>query len=194
MDIPRVGILVGPRGRGSNMAAIARSGFADVSVVIAPSESAPAVQIAHDLGLAVSIVPPGDEYGSRLVEALGKVDFVCLAGYMRLLPAEVLRTFDGRVLNIHPSLLPKFGGQGMYGSRVHEAVIAAGESESGCTVHYVNDKYDEGSPLLQLRCPVMPEDTAEALAARVLALEHQAYPWAIELAAAIIHRRSESSP
>jgi phosphoribosylglycinamide formyltransferase-1 len=82
----------------------------------------------------------------------------------------------------------------MYGSKVHEAVLDAGESESGCTVHYVNERYDEGSPLLQLRCPVLPEDTPDTLAARVLALEHQAYPWAIELAAAIIHRRSESSP
>ena len=194
MDIPKVGILVGPRGRGSNMAAIARSGLAEVAVVISPTETAPAVQVARDLGLTVTVVPTGDEYGSRLVTALGELDFVCLAGYMRLLPVEVLRRFDGRVLNIHPSLLPKYGGKGMYGSRVHEAVLAAGDAVSGCTVHYVNEKYDEGSPLLQLQCPVLPGDTPDTLAARVLALEHQAYPWAIEQAAALANRPSVSSP
>jgi phosphoribosylglycinamide formyltransferase-1 len=194
MDIPKVGILVGPRGRGSNMAAISRSGLAEVAVVISPTETAPAVQVARDLGLTVTVVPTGDEYGSRLVTALGDLDFVCLAGYMRLLPVEVLRRFDGRVLNIHPSLLPKYGGKGMYGSRVHEAVLAAGDAVSGCTVHYVNEKYDEGSPLLQLQCPVLPGDTPETLAARVLALEHQAYPWAIEQAAALANRPSVSSP
>jgi phosphoribosylglycinamide formyltransferase-1 len=194
MDIPKVGILVGPRGRGSNMAAISRSGLAEVAVVISPTETAPAVQVARDLGLTVTVVPTGDEYGSRLVTALGDLDFVCLAGYMRLLPVEVLRRFDGRVLNIHPSLLPKYGGKGMYGSRVHEAVLAAGDAVSGCTVHYVNEKYDEGSPLLQLQCPVLPGDTPDTLAARVLALEHQAYPWAIEQAAALANRPSVSSP
>lgn len=194
MDIPKVGVLVGPRGRGSNMAAIARSGVADVAVVISPSETAPAVQIARDLGLVVTVVPTGDDYGPRLVAALADLDFVCLAGYMRLLPVEVLRRFEGRVLNIHPSLLPKYGGKGMYGSRVHEAVLAAGDAVSGCTVHYVNEKYDEGSPLLQLQCPVMPDDTPDTLAARVLALEHQAYPWAIEHAAALANRPSVSSP
>lgn len=194
MDIPKVGILVGPRGRGSNMAAISRSGLAEVAVVISPTETAPAVQVARDLGLTVTVVPTGDEYGSRLVTALGDLDFVCLAGYMRLLPVEVLRRFDGRVLNIHPSLLPKYGGKGMYGSRVHEAVLAAGDAVSGCTVHYVNEKYDEGSPLLQLQCPVLPDDTPDTLAARVLALEHQAYPWAIEQAAALANRLSVSSP
>jgi phosphoribosylglycinamide formyltransferase-1 len=165
-----------------------------VAVVISPTETAPAVQVARDLGLTVTVVPTGDEYGSRLVTALGDLDFVCLAGYMRLLPVEVLRRFDGRVLNIHPSLLPKYGGKGMYGSRVHEAVLAAGDAVSGCTVHYVNEKYDEGSPLLQLQCPVLPGDTPDTLAARVLALEHQAYPWAIEQAAALANRPSVSSP
>lgn len=194
MDIPKVGVLVGPRGRGSNTAAIARSGVADVAVVISPTETAPAVQIARDLGLVVTVVPTGDDYGPRLVAALGDLDFVCLAGYMRLLPVEVLRRFEGRVLNIHPSLLPKYGGKGMYGSRVHEAVLAAGDAVSGCTVHYVNEEYDEGSPLLQLQCPVLPDDTPDTLAARVLALEHQAYPWAIEQAAALANRPSVSSP
>ncbi|MFN3683119.1 MAG: formyltransferase family protein, partial [Fimbriimonadaceae bacterium] len=104
---------------------------------------------------------------------------VCLAGYMRLLPKEVLDSFPNRVLNIHPALLPKFGGKGMYGMRVHEAVLRAGEAESGCTVHLVNERYDEGPIVVQLRCPVLPDDTPETLAARVLELEHRAYPEAV---------------
>lgn len=87
--------------------------------------------------------------------------------------------FPDRVLNIHPSLLPKYGGKGMYGIRVHEAVLAAGDSESGCTVHLVNEVYDDGAVLVQLRCPVEPGDTPETLAARVLECEKQAFPMAI---------------
>ena len=102
---------------------------------------------------------------------------VCLAGFLRLLPEEVLRSRP--VLNIHPSLLPKFGGKGMYGLRVHEAVIQARETESGCTVHRVTPVYDEGEVVVQMRCPVMAEDTPESLAARVLELEQQAYPEAV---------------
>jgi phosphoribosylglycinamide formyltransferase-1 len=100
---------------------------------------------------------------------------------MRLLPEEVLAAFPNRVLNIHPALLPKFGGKGMYGMHVHEAVVAARETESGCTVHFVNEHYDEGAILHQRRCPVLPDDTPETLAARVLEQEHLAYPEAIQL-------------
>jgi phosphoribosylglycinamide formyltransferase-1 len=95
------------------------------------------------------------------------------------LPSEILAQFPGRVLNIHPALLPKHGGKGMYGIRVHEAVIEAGDSESGCTVHLVTEQYDEGQIVVQLRCPVLAEDTPTTLAARVLELEKQAYPAAI---------------
>lgn len=180
----RLGILVGPKGRGSNMRAIAEacaSGAipAEVAVVVSPKDGTPAVESARALGLQVSIVQPGDAYGPALLEALKGCDIVCLAGYLRLLPTEVLQAFPGRVLNIHPALLPKFGGKGMYGARVHEAVVAAGESESGCTVHRVTEVYDEGEVLVQLRTPISPTDTAEDVAAKVLQLEHQAYPLAI---------------
>ena len=100
---------------------------------------------------------------------------------MRLLPDLVLESKPGRVLNIHPSLLPKFGGAGMYGMHVHRAVLNAGESETGCTVHRVSPIYDAGEFVLQRRCPVMANDTAETLAARVLALEHLAYPEALQM-------------
>lgn len=100
---------------------------------------------------------------------------------MRLLPSEVLERYPNRVLNIHPALLPKFGGKGMYGMHVHKAVVEAEESESGCTVHYVNERYDEGAIILQLRCEVRPTDTPEDVAARVLKLEHKAFAEALAL-------------
>jgi phosphoribosylglycinamide formyltransferase-1 len=103
---------------------------------------------------------------------------------MTLLPSAVVSAYPGKILNIHPALLPKFGGKGMYGLRVHEAVLAAGEKESGCTVHFVNEDYDDGPPLYQAKCPVLPDDTPETLAERVLELERDAYPEALRLALA----------
>lgn len=152
------------------------------SVVIGSSEDARAIVTARTLGVPVEIVSPHTpSYGERLVDLLARCDigWVCLAGYLSLLPVEVIRATEGRVLNIHPSLLPKFGGKGMYGLRVHEAVLAAGERESGCTVHFVSERYDEGDIVLQKRCPVRPDDTPESLADRVLKLEHTAYAEAL---------------
>lgn len=186
----RIAVMVGPKGRGSNMAALAeRAEGYEVAVVIAPKESSPALEKARELGLKTVVVEPdppgkGGSYGERLLAALDGCDVVCLAGFLRLLPIEVLTAFRDRVLNIHPALLPKFGGKGMYGRHVHEAVIAAGETESGCTVHLVNEKYDEGRILVQKRCPVLPGDTPDTLAARVLALEHEAYPEALRMVVA----------
>lgn len=153
-----------------------------IVVVIGQRADAPALERARELGVPVRVAPAGGEdYGARLVAALrdAGAEWVCLAGYMRLLPVEVLRAFPDRVLNIHPALLPKFGGKGMYGESVHRAVIDAGESESGCTVHRVDERYDEGEIVLQLRCPVLQGDTPETLAARVLELEHRAYAEAL---------------
>lgn len=172
--------MVGPKGRGSNMLAIARACLsgeldAEVVTVIAPNETAPAIESARELGLRTDIVPPGDDYGTRLLKVLGGADWICLAGFLRLLPIEVLERFPRRVLNIHPALLPNHGGQGMYGSRVHEAVLAAGDAESGASVHYVTEHYDEGDVIWQRICPVAPGDTVETLSARVLKEEHLAY-------------------
>ena len=156
---------------------------AKIEVVIAPRVETPAVETAKTLGLRTSILSPDDlGYDDSLLEALKDCDWVCLAGYMKLLPTAVLRAFPNRVLNIHPALLPKFGGKGMYGVHVHAAVLDGDETESGCTVHYVTEKYDEGEIVLQLRCPVLPDDTPETLAKRVLELEHQAYPEALKVA------------
>ena len=178
----RLAILVGTKGRGSNMAALLRACAdgtvpARAHVVVAPRGGTEAE--ANAGATPVVVVEPGEEYGERLVSALIGATIVCLAGFTRLLPPEVLRAFPGRVLNIHPSLLPRHGGPGMYGLRVHEAVLDSGDAESGCTVHRVGERYDEGEILLQARCAVLPGDTPETLAARVLALEHRTYPKAV---------------
>jgi len=175
----RIAIVVGGKGRGSNMRALAERIAAtddlEVVAVVAPKADIPAVETALSLGLNVRVVPAGDGYDDRLAEALADADWVCLAGYLRLFPTPVLAAHAGRVLNIHPALLPKFGGKGMYGMHVHDAVVAAGEAESGCTVHFVTEHYDEGAVIAQARCAVLPTDSAEEVAAKVLKLEHETY-------------------
>ena len=183
----RLAILVGHRGRGSNMANLIRQSragklHAAVGVVVSTGRDSPALAIADAEHVATRIVPTtAPDYERMLLDALKehRVDLVCLAGYMRLLPQNILDAYPHRVLNIHPALLPKFGGQGMYGAHLHRAVLDSGDTESGCTVHLVNERYDEGPIIHQLRCPVLPDDTPETLAARVLELEHEAYVVAI---------------
>ena len=121
-------------------------------------------------------------FSAAMVAALRErdIDIVLLAGYMRKVPDAVVAAYPDRILNIHPALLPKFGGEGMYGIHVHTAVIAAGEKESGATVHLVNEEYDKGRIVLQRKVPVLPGDTPELLAARVLECEHALYPDALE--------------
>lgn len=123
-----------------------------------------------------------DEFCDAMVECLkrARIDNILLAGYMRKVPDVVVKAFPDKMLNIHPALLPKFGGEGMYGLHVHTAVIEAGENESGATVHFVNEEYDKGKILLQRRVPVLTSDTPEILAARVLECEHRLYPDALE--------------
>lgn len=109
-----------------------------------------------------------------------KIDYIALAGYLKLFPLEIVRAYSGRITNIHPGLLPKYGGKGMYGLHVHEAVIASGDSESGPTVHLVDEIYDNGKILEQVRIPVLKDDTPESLAGRVLVEEHKLYPAVLE--------------
>ena len=108
------------------------------------------------------------------------IDFIILAGFLWLMPACITAAFPNRIINIHPALLPAYGGKGMYGHHVHEAVIAAGEKESGITIHYVNDHYDQGAIIFQAKCPVLPTDTPDDLAARVHELEYRYFPQIIE--------------
>lgn len=162
--------MTGARGRGSNLRALHEHGL--VGRVVVPADGTPAGEWAASVGLPVVIVEPGDVAG--LLQETASAPLLVLAGYTRLLPAEVALATP--TINVHPSLLPRHGGPGMWGRRVHEAVLAAGDAESGCTVHRVTPVYDEGEILLQLRCPVHPGDDADTLAARVLALEHRALP------------------
>ncbi len=118
----------------------------------------------------------------RLLEA-ARIDLVVLAGYLKRIPAEVVAAFRGRMINIHPALLPRFGGPGMYGHRVHEAVLASGATRSGATVHLVSEEYDRGPILGQAEVPVLPGDTPDSLAERVLTVEHRLLPAAVLAAA-----------
>ena len=105
-----------------------------------------------------------------------EIDFIVLAGFLWLMPSFITAAWPNKIVNIHPALLPAYGGKGMYGHHVHEAVIAAGEKESGITIHYVNDHYDQGAIIFQAKCPVLPTDTPDDLAARVHELEYRYYP------------------
>ncbi len=124
-----------------------------------------------------------EEFVAKILDELRnhEINFIVLAGYMRRLPPSLINRFRNRIINIHPALLPKHGGPGMYGMHVHEAVIAAGERVSGATVHVVDEEYDHGAIVLQRELDVMPGETPESLAARVLELEHHLYPEAIRL-------------
>jgi formyltetrahydrofolate-dependent phosphoribosylglycinamide formyltransferase len=173
----------------ASLLAACASGFvpAEAALVVGSRPGTPALLRAEAFGVPAMALDPAQEgYAQRLLDALesARADWVCLAGYMTLLPSAVVSAYPGKILNIHPALLPKFGGKGMYGLRVHEAVLAAGEKESGCTVHFVNEDYDDGPPLYQAKCPVLPDDTPETLAERVLELERDAYPEALRLALA----------
>jgi formyltetrahydrofolate-dependent phosphoribosylglycinamide formyltransferase len=162
---------------------------ATVGLVVASNDKASGIARAKSLGLPCEVIRRrgysdaagySEQVFARLREA--KCDLVCLAGFLSLL--VIPDDFQGRVLNIHPSLLPAFGGQGMHGRHVHEAVLAAGCKVSGCTVHLADNTYDTGPILLQRTCPVLPGDDAAALAARVFEQECEAYPEAINAFAA----------
>jgi formyltetrahydrofolate-dependent phosphoribosylglycinamide formyltransferase len=177
---PRLGVLLSGSGR-TLQNLIDRIGDgrlrASIAGVASDRDDAFGLQRAMEHGLEARHLCEPSETWSWLQEL--DVDLVILAGYLRLLP--IVPEFQGRVLNIHPSLLPKHGGKGMHGDRVHQAVLKAGDTESGCTVHVCNERYDEGRMLIQAHVPVRPKDTVATLAARVFAAECEAYPAAIAL-------------
>jgi phosphoribosylglycinamide formyltransferase 1 len=185
-------IAVAISGRGSNLEALLRAlgpgAPAEVILVISDRPEAAGLKLARSRAVPAEVLFDPDDAATWL-RLLGqrKADLVVLAGYVKLVPAPVIETYRGRIINIHPALLPGFGGKGMYGHRVHEAVLASGARESGATVHLVDEVYDHGSILAQERVPVLPGDTAERLAARVLEAEHRLLPAAI-LAAAVAGR------
>ena len=167
-------------------------------LLVSDRDDAEALERASGAGVDTRVIPVrGRETSEVLAEtrdALGEagVQIVFLAGYLRPLPAALLSAFPRRILNIHPALLPAFGGRGMYGRRVHQAVLASGARVSGATVHYVDERYDEGAILAQWPVPVRSDDTPETLAARVLEVEHRLYPLAAEHVSLAIQRGGEA--
>lgn len=154
-----------------------------VSLVLSNKSDAYVLERAHRLGVSSNVFPKedwvaGDEVLAVLQEY--RIDFIVLAGFLVRVPDLILHAYPNKIINIHPALLPKFGGKGMYGSRVHEAVVAAGEKESGITIHYINERYDEGNTIFQATCPVLPDDTPEDVAEKVHALEYKHFPLVIE--------------
>ena len=175
-------------GGGSNLQAIldhleslGAERAAEVVLVLSDRADAGALAKARANNVSTAVIAkPAD--GPALVRLLEmhRVEFIALAGYLKFVPAEVTARWQGRIVNVHPALLPKFGGAGMYGRRVHAAGIAAGERESGATVHHVNGEFDRGEIISTEHVPVKPGDTPELLAARVLVAEHHLYPRTIQ--------------
>lgn len=159
------------------------SGLAKVTLILSNKAEAGIFKIAEKEQIPAVLIDKeqffrGDTYIKLLQEA--KTDLVVLAGFLWKVPANLVTTFPNRIINIHPALLPKFGGKGMYGHFVHEAVLAAGEKESGITIHYVNEKYDDGGVILQEKCSITEDDTLESLARKVQVLEHKWFPLIVE--------------
>lgn len=156
---------------------------AEVSLVLSNRREAYVLKRAASLNVRSVLFDRKDLYEKEKVSrylSMYKIDFIVLAGFLWLIPENILNIYEKRIINIHPALLPKHGGKGMYGERVHEEVIAKHEKESGITIHYVNNHYDEGDIIFQARCAVAPEDTPDTLAAKVHALEYKHFPIVIE--------------
>ena len=159
------------------------SPLARVALIVCNKPGAGVLEIAGNNGVPTLIIEKerffhGDAYVTQLHEKQN--GFIVLAGFLWKIPSKLIAAYPEKIINIHPALLPKYGGKGMYGSKVHEAVIAAGETESGISIHFVNEVYDDGRVIFQVSCPVIKEDTPETLAAKVHALEHAHFPRIIE--------------
>ncbi len=190
-------IAVFASGKGSNFKAILEAiekreiPGAEIVLVLSNNADAGALSIAREHSIPTVQITSRqfageDAYSKSLLEVLNRhrVNFIVLAGYMKIVPPAVIRAFRNRIVNIHPALLPAYGGKGMYGIHVHEAVLKNKAAVSGATVHLVDEEYDHGPIVLQEIVPVTENDTPESLAARVLELEHRLYPRAVALFAA----------
>ena len=193
MTQPPLNVAVFASGRGSNFKAIldhAEQAPGDFRVVccISDRRNAGALDLAAERNIPATVLHPRDfateeDYSRILLEKLRAygADFIALAGFLKKIPAHVIEPFKGRIVNVHPSLLPAFGGPGMYGRRVHEAVLEYGVHWTGATVHLVEEVYDTGPIVLQEAVPVLPEDDPDDIAARVLVAEHRLLPEALRL-------------
>lgn len=188
-----VRIAVLASGGGTNLqaindynAALGRLAAGEVVVVASNRPTAGALERARSASIPAEVFDAADD-GSALLSVLERhsVELIVLAGYLKRLPQSVTSAYHRRIVNIHPGLLPEFGGAGMYGARVHAAVIASGARTTGVTAHFVDDEYDHGPTIAEWRIPVLEEDTAESLAARVLAVEHVVFPRVVDLVASL---------
>lgn len=180
-------IAIFASGTGSNAEVIIRHfemhPDAQVILLVSNRPDAGALKIAQEYGVETMVVDREQFFSPRSVLDELKVraiDMIVLAGFLWLIPEILILAYRNRIINIHPALLPKFGGKGMYGKHVHSAVLAAGEKESGITIHYVNENFDEGDHIAQFTCAVDAGDTVETLAAKVQRLEHEHFAGAIE--------------
>lgn len=161
-----------------------------VVLVISDREGAYGLERARNAGIDTIVIAPSDysgsdAFGEKLIETYKRyeIEYIVLAGYLKMIPANVVKCYRNRIINIHPALLPLFGGKGMYGIQVHRAVLESGMKVSGATIHFVDEIYDHGPIIAQRTVPVYSDDTPESLAARVLEVEHRLLPDAIELIA-----------
>lgn len=186
-------IAVLASGGGTNLQAMLdynsqRGHLAAGTIVLVASnrQQAGALERAREASIPAEVFVANDD-GSALLDLLQThgVELVVLAGYLKRIPPSVIRSFHRRIINVHPGLLPDFGGAGMYGARVHEAVIASGARTTGVTAHFVDDEFDHGPRIAEWRIPVLEGETAESLAARVLQVEHIVYPRVVDLVASL---------
>lgn len=155
----------------------------EVSLILSNNPQAGVIARARKFQIPVVLFDRKTFYETNKITELLQnqhIDLIVLAGFMMLIPEEMVKAFPQKMVNIHPALLPKYGGKGMYGHFVHEAVVAAHETESGITIHFVNEHYDEGAIIFQASCPVVSADTPEDVAQKVQVLEHKHYPAVIE--------------
>lgn len=155
----------------------------EVSLVLSNNAKAYVLERASDLGVPSYVFDRQLFYETNQVHDILRdigIDLIILAGFLWLVPSNLLKSWNRRIVNIHPALLPKFGGKGMYGDRVHKAVISAREKETGITIHYVNEVYDDGEIIFQEKFKILPGDTAESIAERIHVLEHKHFPEVIE--------------
>ena len=180
-------IAIFASGSGSNAENIANyfagSDYAQVSLIVANNPNAYVLERAKKLNIESLTVSKAEFMAAdSLIEELKSrnIDFIVLAGFLLLVPKKLIEAYPGRIVNIHPALLPKHGGKGMYGDRVHQAVVEAGDSESGITIHLIDADYDKGTTFFQAKCPVLPTDTPDDVAAKVHALEYEHFPHVID--------------
>ena len=180
-------IAVFASGNGSNAEHIAnyfaKGTLAGVNVIYCNNPKAFVIQRAANLNIPLVLFDRENFYATETILRdlqSRNIDLVVLAGFLWLIPGNIIKAYRDRIVNIHPALLPKYGGKGMFGMAVHEAVIDAGDKESGITIHLIDDVYDKGEILFQAKCPVLPNDTPESLAQKVHALEYEHFPKVIE--------------